>query len=87
MSTPTRYLRSRAGQRANPPARTKHEGWRLLNQRPVAALEQSSELIDRDLAHCEIGLFFLILKEGCCIEALQLGAVERIETSLARYLV
>jgi hypothetical protein len=35
----------------------------------------------------EIELLFLILKEGCRIEALQLENVERIETALALYLV
>ena len=32
-------------------------------------------------------MFFLILKEDCRIEALQLGSAERIETALALYLV
>lgn len=32
-------------------------------------------------------MFFLILKDGCRVEALQMGDVKRIETVLALYLV
>ncbi|UKE47111.1 IS4 family transposase [Xanthomonas translucens pv. cerealis] len=53
----------------------------------VETLEQAVELIDWYRARWEIELFFLILKQGCRIEALQLGDVERIETALALYLV
>nr|WP_269057927.1 IS4 family transposase [Xanthomonas translucens] len=53
----------------------------------VETLEQAVELIDWYRARWEIELFFLICKEGCRIEALQLGDVERIETALALYLV
>lgn len=35
----------------------------------------------------ETELFFLIFKEGCGIEALQLEDIDRIETALALYLV
>ena len=72
---------------ANPPAGTKPVVWRLLSNRPVGTLEQAVELIDWYRARWEIELFFLILKEGCRIEALQLGRAERIETALALYLV
>lgn len=61
--------------------------WRLLSNREVATLEQAVQLIDWYRARWEIELFFLILKEGCRIEALQLGDIERIETALALYLV
>ena len=71
----------------NPPAGTKPVVWRLLSNRPVNTQEQAVELIDWYRARWEIELFFLILKEGCRIEALQLGRVERIETALALYLV
>lgn len=71
----------------NPPAGSKPVVWRLLSNRPVNALEQAVELIDWYRARWEIELFFLILKEGCRIEALQLGRIERIETALALYLV
>ncbi|MEO5607997.1 MAG: IS4 family transposase [Polaromonas sp.] len=71
----------------NPPADTKPVVWRLLSNRQVNTLEQAVELIDWYRARWEIELFFLILKEGCHIEALQLGSAERIETALALYLV
>lgn len=61
--------------------------WRLLSNRAVENLEQAVELIDWYRARWEIEQFFLILKEGCRIEALQLGEVERIENALALYLV
>ncbi|BDE70848.1 IS4 family transposase [Delftia lacustris] len=61
--------------------------WRLLSNRPVDTLKQAVELIDWYRARWEIELYFLILKESCRIEALQLGDVERIETALALYLV
>lgn len=44
----------------------------------VQTLEQAVELIDWYRARWEIELFFLILKEGCRIEALQLGNIERM---------
>lgn len=69
------------------PAGAKPVVWRLLSNRAVDTLEQAVELIDWYRARWEIELFFLILKEGCRIEALQLGKVERIETALALYLV
>lgn len=72
---------------ANPPAGSKPVLWRLLSNRPVHTLEEALELIGWYRARWEIELFFLILKEGCRIEALQLGRLERIETALALYLV
>lgn len=69
------------------PAGAKPVVWRLLSNRSVDTLEQAVELIDWYRARWEIELFFLILKEGCRIEALQLGDIERIETALALYLV
>lgn len=71
----------------NPPAGVKPVVWRLLSNRAAENLEQAVELIDWYRARWEIELFFLILKEGCRIEALQLGEVERIENALALYLV
>lgn len=71
----------------DPPAAAKPVVWRLLSNRPATTLEQAVELVDWYRARWEIELFFLILKEGCRIEALQLGSVERMETALALYLV
>ena len=71
----------------NAPQGTKPVVWRLLSNRAVHTLEEAVELIDWYRARWEIEMFFLILKEGCRIEALQLGHIERIETALALYLV
>lgn len=70
-----------------PPAGAKPVIWRLLSNRAVSTLDEAVELIDWYRVRWEIELFFLILKEGCRIEALQLGSVQRIETALALYLV
>ena len=61
--------------------------WRLLTNREVNSLEQASELIDWYRARWEIELFFLILKEGCRVERLQLGDKDRLESALAIYMV
>ena len=58
-----------------------------MSNRRADTLEQAVELIDWYRARWEIELFFLILKEGCRVQALQLGEIERIETALALYLV
>lgn len=71
----------------DPPVGVKPVIWRLLSNRAADTLEQTVELLDWYRARWEIELFFLILKEGCRIEALQLGERERIETALALYLV
>jgi hypothetical protein len=61
--------------------------WRLLTNRTAATLEAVVELIDWYRARWEIELLFLVLKEGCRIEALQLSTMERIERALALFLV
>ena len=61
--------------------------WRLLTNRQAHTLEQASELIDWYRARWEIELFFLILKEGCRVESLQLGDKDRLESALAIYMV
>lgn len=61
--------------------------WRLLTNRSVDTLAQATELIDWYRARWEIEMFFLILKEGCKVEQLQLEDVERLEVALALYMV
>jgi hypothetical protein len=61
--------------------------WRLLTNRTAETLEAVVELIDWYRARWEIELLFLVLKEGCRIEALQLSTMERIERALALFLV
>nr|WP_244160049.1 IS4 family transposase [Paracidovorax cattleyae] len=74
-------------QEIDPPAGVKPVLWRLLSNRPVHTLQQAVEVLDWYRARWEIELFFLILKEGCRVEALQLGRVERLEVALALYMV
>jgi hypothetical protein len=69
------------------PAGAKPVVWRLLTNREASSLEQACELIDWYRARWEIELFFLVLKEGCRVERLQLGDSERLQSALALYLV
>ena len=71
----------------NAPEGAKPVQWRLLTNREAQTLEQASELIDWYRARWEIELFFLILKEGCRVERLQLGDKDRLEAALAIYMV
>ena len=61
--------------------------WRLLTNRTVDTLESAAELIDWYRARWDIELLFLVLKEGCRVEALQLSILERLERPLAWFLV
>jgi hypothetical protein len=61
--------------------------WRLLTNRRADSLEAVVELIDWYRARWEIELLFLVFKEGCKVEALQLGTMERLERALALFLV
>ena len=61
--------------------------WRLLTNREAATLEAAAELIDWYRARWEIELFFLVLKEGCRVERLQLADTGRLQTALALYMV
>ena len=61
--------------------------WRLLTNRRADTLEAAVELIDWYRARWEIELLFLVLKEGCRVEALQLSTLERLERALMLFLV
>ena len=61
--------------------------WRLLTNRTAETLEAAVELIDWYRARWEIELLFLVFKEGCRVEALQLSTMERLERALALFLV
>jgi hypothetical protein len=61
--------------------------WRLLTNRTVTTLEDAAELIDWTRARWDIEVLFFTLKEGCRVEALQLGRIERIERALMLYMV
>jgi hypothetical protein len=71
----------------NAPEGVKPVVWRLLTNRQANSLEQACELIDWYRARWEIELFFLVLKEGCRVERLQLGDKDRLEVALAIYMV
>ena len=71
----------------NPPAGCKAVEWRLLTNRPVAGLEEATELIDWYRCRWEIEILFHVLKNGCRIEALQLGSVTKLEMAITLYLV
>jgi hypothetical protein len=71
----------------NAPEGVKPVVWRLLTNRQANSLEQACELIDWYRARWEIELFFLVLKEGCRVERLQLSDKDRLEVALAIYMV
>ena len=71
----------------NAPAGTKPVCWRLLTNRAVPTLAAAVELLDWYRARWEIELFFLVLKEGCRVERLQLADTDRLQTALALYMV
>lgn len=61
--------------------------WRLLTNREAHGFEAVVELVDWYRARWEIEIFFHVLKNGCRVEALQLGHIDKIELALAIYLV
>lgn len=69
------------------PAGVKPIEWRLLTNREAATTEAVTELIDWYRARWEIEMLFNVLKNGCKVEELQLGTIDRIERALALYLV
>jgi len=70
-----------------PAAGDKSVEWRLLTNLPVQSLEQAAQMIDWYRARWEIEMFFHVLKNGCLVEALQLGSIERIERALVLYMI
>lgn len=69
------------------PAGCKPVEWRLLSNRSVESFEAAIELIDWYRCRWEIETLFHVLKNGCRVEALQLGHVAKLELALAIYLV
>jgi hypothetical protein len=61
--------------------------WRLLTNRSVTTLEEAAELIEWYRCRWEIETLFHVLKNGCRIEALQLGDIKKLELAVAIYLV
>ena len=61
--------------------------WWLLTNLPVQSLEQAAQMIDWYRSRWEIEMFFHVLKNGCRIEALQVGSIEKIERALVLYMI
>lgn len=61
--------------------------WRLLTNQEAGTREQAAELIDWYRARWEIEIYFHVLKNGCEVETLQLGAIDRLERALALFMV
>ena len=60
--------------------------WRLLTNRVAQTLDDLVELIEWYRCRWEIETSFHALKNGCRVEALQLGSVGKIELALAVYM-
>lgn len=71
----------------DPPAGVKPVEWRLLTNRVVSDFAAAVELISWYRCRWEIEIFFNVLKNGCRVEALQLGSVAKLELALAVYMV
>lgn len=69
------------------PDRVKPVEWRLLTNRAAQTLDDLVELIEWYRCRWEIETFVNVLKNGCRVEALQLGSVGKIELALAVYMV
>lgn len=61
--------------------------WRLLSNRLITSLEEAAQLIEWYRCRWEIEILFHVLKNGCRVEALQLGHIKKLEVALAIYLV
>lgn len=71
----------------NAPAGVKPVEWRLLTNRSANSFDELVELIEWYRCRWAIETFFHVLKNGCRVEALQLGSIGKIELALAVYLV
>ena len=72
---------------AGTPAGHKPIEWRLLTNRRITNLAEAAELIGWYRCRWEIETLFHVLKNGCRVEALQLGEIKKLEVALAIYLV
>ena len=79
--------RGRTAREIAAPAGVKPIAWRRLTNRTADTLEAVVELIEWYRARWEIEWRFLVLKEACRVEALQLSTLPRIERALALFLV
>jgi hypothetical protein len=61
--------------------------WRLITNRKVESFEDGVEIIDWYRCRWEIEVFFNVLKNGCRVEALQLGSKAKLELAVVIYMV
>ncbi|WP_441295166.1 IS4 family transposase [Massilia glaciei] len=61
--------------------------WRLLTNRSATTLDEVVELVEWYCARWEIEIYFHVLKNGCKVETMQLGHIEKIERALALFMV
>src|SRR5512143_2124617 len=85
--TPAVQVTARLAREEHPPAGEQAIEWRLLTNRSATTLEETVELIEWYRRRWLVEVFFRILKSGCRVEALQLGALERLERALVIYLI
>lgn len=71
----------------NTPLGCKAVEWRLLTNREAVDLDTAVQLIDWYRCRWEIETLFHVLKNGCRVDALQLGSVAKLELALAVNLV
>jgi hypothetical protein len=71
----------------NAPANVKPVEWRLLTNRCADTLEEVVTLIEWYRVRWEIEMFFNVLKNGCCVEELQLSDIKRLERALALFMI
>jgi hypothetical protein len=71
----------------NAPANVKPVEWRLLTNRRADTLEEAVGLIEWYRVRWEIEIFFNVLKNGCCVEDLQLSDIKRLERALALFVI
>lgn len=71
----------------NTPHGEKPIEWLLLTSLPVNTTEQAIQVITWYLCRWQIEIFFKILKSGCGVEKLQLQTIDRLQPSLALYMI
>ena len=71
----------------DPPAGVKPLEWRLLTNRKVNNLAEATEIVEWYRCRWAIEEFFNVLKNGCRVEALQLGDRLKLELALSVYMV
>ncbi|WP_189536993.1 IS4 family transposase [Paludibacterium paludis] len=71
----------------SPPGGDKGLCWCLLTNREAGSVDDLSQWIEWYRARWEIEMYFHVLKNGCRVEALQLGSRGKVELALAIYMV